>query len=182
MDMCDMSADAAALLRSAPLRTDIFDKLTETSPPIVRSNGDIGKCMEDNRDGFQISDLLREMILAGDDSENACPYSDAERDELLWRLFEHVVLGGSCCQYEDKVEPYVETSKRLYKELVCAQKDAASGKVQTVSAVYKINSIQGEAGPLELFPSRSRQNFCYAAVDPVRRIVKILYHAYVPYW
>ncbi|KAG2422104.1 hypothetical protein HYH02_015509, partial [Chlamydomonas schloesseri] len=129
-----------------------------------------------------ISDLLREMILAGDDSENACPYSDAERDELLWRLFEHVVLGGSCCQYEDKDGAVRGDVHRTAVYRSCAQKDAASGKVQTVSAVYKINSIQGEAGPLELFPSRSRQSFCYAAVDPVRRIVKILYHAYVPYW
>ncbi|PNW75890.1 hypothetical protein CHLRE_12g556300v5 [Chlamydomonas reinhardtii] len=171
----------ATLLASSLTRMDLFDKLTETSPPIVRSNGDIGKCMEDNREGFQVSDQLRELILV-EESEHAALFSEAERDELLWRLFEHVVLGGACCQFEDKVEPYVETSKRLYKELVCAQKDPATGKVQTVSAVYKINSIQGDSGPLELYPSRSRQNFCYAAVDPVRRIVKILYHAYVPYW
>jgi hypothetical protein len=47
----------------------------------------------------QISDMLREMLLS-EDSENATLFSEAERSELLWRLFEHVVLGGACCQFE----------------------------------------------------------------------------------
>ncbi|GFR40060.1 hypothetical protein Agub_g599 [Astrephomene gubernaculifera] len=171
-----------SLLPASLTRLDLFDKLSEaSSPQIVRANGDICKCMEDVREGFQISDLLREMLLV-EESENAGLMSEAERGELLWRLFEHCVLGGACCQFEDKLEPYVEVSKRLYKELVSAQKDPGSGKVGVSSVVYKINAVHQEAGPVELYPSTSRQNFCYAAVDPARRVVKILYHAFVPYW
>ncbi len=47
----------------------------------------------------QISDLLREMLLV-EESDNAGLYGAEEQDELLWRIFEHVVLGGSCCQFE----------------------------------------------------------------------------------
>ncbi|EFJ52435.1 hypothetical protein VOLCADRAFT_120268 [Volvox carteri f. nagariensis] len=171
----------ANVVTASLTRLDIFDKLNESSPAIVRPNGDIAKCMDNVREGFQISDLLRDLLL-NEDSENAGLYSAEERDELLWRLFEHMVLGGSCCQFEDKLEPYVETSKRLYKELVSALKDPGTGKIHVASVVYKVNAVHGESGPLELFPSKSRQNFCYVSMDPSRRLAKILYHAYVPYW
>lgn len=41
-------------LASRPARLDVFDRLSETSPPIVRPNGDIAKCMDDVREGFQV--------------------------------------------------------------------------------------------------------------------------------
>lgn len=66
---------------------------------MVRPNGDIAKCMDDVRDGFQISDLLRDMLL-NDESDNAALYSDDEKAEFLWRVFEHLALGGPCCQFE----------------------------------------------------------------------------------
>jgi hypothetical protein len=47
----------------------------------------------------QVDDNLRELILC-EDSENAELYSAEERSQLLWRCFEHVVLGGPCCQNE----------------------------------------------------------------------------------
>ena len=36
-------------------------------------------------------------------------------------------------------------------------------------------------GP-SLFPTASRQNFCYISVDPARRLAKVWYHAWQPYW
>jgi hypothetical protein len=48
---------------------------------------------------LQISDLLRDLLL-NEESENSGLYSEEERDEFLWRLFGHLVLGGSCCQFE----------------------------------------------------------------------------------
>lgn len=35
-------------------RMDLFDKLNDADPPIVRSSGDIVKCMDDQREGFQV--------------------------------------------------------------------------------------------------------------------------------
>lgn len=167
---------------AALTRLDVFDKLSEgASPPIVRPNGDLSKCMEDAREGFQVSDLLRDLIL-NEDSENAGLYSEDERSELLWRLLEHMSLGGPCCQFEDKLEPYVETAKRVYKELVSAQKNPASGKIEVASVVYKLKGITSSGPGPCLFPAPSRQNWCYVSVDPARRLAKIWYHAWQPYW
>lgn len=47
----------------------------------------------------QVCDRVRELLLC-EESENAELYSDDEKDELLWRIFGHLVLGGACNQYE----------------------------------------------------------------------------------
>jgi hypothetical protein len=44
--------------------------------------------------------MLRELLLLGEEGDNAGLYSEAERAELLWRLFQHLCLGGPCCQFE----------------------------------------------------------------------------------
>ena len=61
--------------------------------------------------------MLRQMLLC-DDSENAELYSAEEREEFLLRIFEHVCLGGACCQFEDGLEPYLEMAKKIYKEML----------------------------------------------------------------
>lgn len=47
----------------------------------------------------QVSDMLRQMLLV-DDSENAELFSDKDKQQFLYRIFEHLCLGGACCQYE----------------------------------------------------------------------------------
>ena len=64
-------------------------------------------------------------MLLLDDSDNYDVYSDSERDEFLFRLFKHVCLGGSICQYEDKIEPYLDVTKALYKDLIRFSVDPA---------------------------------------------------------
>lgn len=44
------------------------------------------------------------------------------------------------------------------------------------------STLPHAGAPLELFPSTSRQNFLYVAVDPARKLCRLWYHAYVPYW
>ena len=42
---------------------DLFDKISESaSPAVVRSNGDIVKCMDDVRDGFQVRSRKQKEI------------------------------------------------------------------------------------------------------------------------
>jgi hypothetical protein len=38
------------------------------------------------------------------------------------------------------------------------------------------------AGSIQLFPNRSRNNFCYVSIDPVRRLVRLWYHGMMPFW
>jgi hypothetical protein len=101
---------------------DMFDQLKDAPEPILRSGTwDIVKCFQDERDGFIIQDRLRELILAAEDSDNAGVIEEADQQQFLWLIFEHLVLGSSMNQFEDSAEVYVDLSKRLYKDLVtCA--------------------------------------------------------------
>lgn len=163
------------------IRMDIFDKLLNPSNGIVRDKtGDIIRCMDDQREGFQVSDRLREMLLA-EESENHELYSDEEKSQFLWQLFENLCLGGSCCQFEDKIEVYLEAAKKLYKELLTVQK-STSGAIEVASVVYRVKRIETQSGKVSLFPSVSRNNFLYICVDPLKRIAKVLYHGFIPIW
>lgn len=124
----------------------------------------------------QISDHLRQMLLC-EDSESYELYSDEERREFLWLLFEHLALGGACCQFEvrdrgrevegggrkggnkseasphrsssfpqDGLESYLVCAKKIYKEMLSVQKNAASGQIEVASVTYRVKSIETESG------------------------------------
>lgn len=57
-------------------------------------------------------------MLQEEESENYYAVGRAEREEFLFRLFKHLCLGGELCQYEDTVEPYISTTRRIYKDLI----------------------------------------------------------------
>lgn len=58
------------------------------------------------------------QVLLNEDFEKYNIFTDEERDELLFRLFSHLCIGGGVCQYEDTITPYVQHTKLLYKDLV----------------------------------------------------------------
>ncbi len=45
------------------------------------------------------------------------------------------------CQYEDEVQPYLDVTKSVYKELVSVQKDAETQTIRVVSPVFKIEAL-----------------------------------------
>ena len=92
---------------------DLFDRILSADPPIVRGSGDLVKCMDDQREGFTVSDMLRQMLLC-DDSENSGLYSEVEREEFLWLLFEHLCLGGACCQFEVRDWPAILSQHTVF--------------------------------------------------------------------
>lgn len=57
-------------------------------------------------------------MLLEEDSDKYHVVSPSDRQEFLFRLFKHIVLGGELCQYEDVINPYIETVKTIYKDLV----------------------------------------------------------------
>ncbi|KAM7084818.1 cilia- and flagella-associated protein 300 isoform 2-T2 [Molossus nigricans] len=84
---------------------------------IVRDSGHIVKCLDSFCDPFLISDELRKVLLV-EDSEKYEIFSQPDREEFLFCLFKHLCLGGALCQYEDVLNPYLETTKLIYKDLV----------------------------------------------------------------
>lgn len=57
-------------------------------------------------------------MLQEEDSEHYYAVSQEERKEFLFRIFKHLCLGGELCQYEDTVEPYISTTRQIYKDLI----------------------------------------------------------------
>merc|ERR1712043_46744 len=119
------------------LSMTLFDRLADYN--IIRSTGSIQKCFDEFSGDFTVSDELRKMLLI-DDSDNYCIYSDAERDEFLFRIFKHVCLGGQYCQFEDTLDPYTDITKQLYKDLISVQKNPETKELNIISSVYKISA------------------------------------------
>lgn len=57
-------------------------------------------------------------MLLDEESEEYSLYSEDERKEFIFRIFQMLVLGGILCQFEDTLEPYLDITKKIYKDLV----------------------------------------------------------------
>lgn len=57
-------------------------------------------------------------MLLDEESDEFRLFSKTERAQFIFKLFKMLVLGGEYCQYEDKLEPYLECTKKIYKDLV----------------------------------------------------------------
>ncbi|MEJ1281067.1 yes-associated protein 1 [Cricetulus griseus] len=80
------------------------------------------------------------QVLLMEDSEKYEVFSPQEREEFLFCLFKHLCLGGSLCQYEDMLKPYLETAKLIYKDLVSVRKHPRTKEIQITSSVFKVKA------------------------------------------
>ncbi|KAJ3192055.1 hypothetical protein HK101_007114 [Irineochytrium annulatum] len=155
-----------------------FDRLKTPTPTIpivpVREDNSIRKCLDVYTDqGFVISDELRQCLLMPE-CESYDLFSSAERGEFIFHLFKALCLGGRLCQFEDSLDPYLEVTRKLYKDLITVARGDAGG-LRVASLVYRIDGVKSEGSPL--FPMDHPQNFCYVSIDPLRRHVNVFYHA-----
>ncbi|KAK9504649.1 hypothetical protein O3M35_010936 [Rhynocoris fuscipes] len=93
-----------------------YDKITNEKNGIVRK-GRILECMEEQINGFYVNDKLRALLL-DPDSDVYQLYSAEERQQFAFLLLMHFTLGGLYCQQEFHIDPYLETVKQVYKELL----------------------------------------------------------------
>lgn len=93
---------------------DFFDKIYECG--IVEKDGTIRQCLPEYIDGLIVSDELRNMLMV-EESDNYSLFGSG-RDEFIFRLFKHLCIGGKCNQYEDNINPYLEMTETLYKDIV----------------------------------------------------------------
>ena len=95
-------------------------------------------------------------------------------------MFSHAAVGGSLCQWDDEIAPYLEVTKRLYKDLLSVGRHPVSGKIEVLSSVYE---VKGWEGPSQaLFPNDNMMNHFFVIVDPKNRSAKLWYSAFVPFW
>ncbi|XP_062511221.1 cilia- and flagella-associated protein 300-like isoform X1 [Corticium candelabrum] len=153
---------------------DFFDRLKTEG--VVRETGAISKCFDEVYESFIVADELRKVLLM-EDEEKYCIFNDKDRDEFIFRIFQHLCLGGAICQYEDTIEPYLNTTRTVYKDLMTVVKDPETRKLSVTSWIFKVEAYSGEA---YVFPGKSphRQNYCYLIIDPLKRHVTVWYHDY----
>ncbi|XP_053313861.1 cilia- and flagella-associated protein 300 [Spea bombifrons] len=143
---------------------------------IVRESGHISKCLDEFVDDFTISDELRKVLVL-EDFDKYDIFSQSDRGEFLFLLFKHLCLGGALCQFEDMIEPYIETTKCIYKDLLSVQKDPESKKINIISTVFKVTAYD-ENGMCYPSVRRHEQTFAYLIVDPLKRHINVLYHCF----
>ncbi|NXT63620.1 CF300 protein, partial [Chaetops frenatus] len=105
----------ATVVPCTQISMSFFDRLY--SEGILRETGTIVKCYDDYYDDILISDELRKVLLL-EDSDHYDLFTQLDREEFIFCLFKHFCIGGTLCQFEDIVDPYLETTKAFYKDLV----------------------------------------------------------------
>ncbi|KAM4047458.1 cilia- and flagella-associated protein 300 [Anomaloglossus baeobatrachus] len=156
------------------LSMSLFDRLQKEN--IVKESGYISKCLDEYVDDFVVSDELRKVLLL-EDSEKYEIFSPSDRQEFLFLLFKHLCLGGSVCQFEDTVDPYLQITKSIYKELLSVQKDPETNQITIISSIFKVLAYD-ENGLCYPSTRPHEQTFAYLIVDPLKRHVTALYHCF----
>jgi len=164
----------AELVPATIISMEFFDRVFTDG--LVRQSGAICKCYDEQIDDFLVSDELRKMFVS-DESDFADIFSESEQNEFIFRIFKHICLGGSVCQYEDDARPYIDTTKFLYKDLVSVHKDSNTKELKVSSIVLKISAWAGEQ---MLFPGDvlHEQSFAYLVINPLKRNVTIWFHCW----
>ncbi|XP_040928752.1 cilia- and flagella-associated protein 300 isoform X2 [Betta splendens] len=150
---------------------ELFDPIYSCG--ILRPSGHIVKCFHDVYPDY---DELRQM-LQEEDSDHYYVVGREQREEFLFRIFRHLCLGGELCQYEDTINPYISTTKQVYKDLISVQKHPETKKITVVSTVLKVCAYD-ELG--QCYPAREEeeQTFAYLIVDPYKRHVTLFSYFY----
>lgn len=84
---------------------------------LVASSKYIKKMLEEDYGEIVIGDKLRELLLK-EECEHYEIFTDEDRSEFLFKVFQSVVLGGSICQYEDYLTEYLNVTRQIYKTIV----------------------------------------------------------------
>jgi hypothetical protein len=165
------------ILRTSATNMDIFDKIYENNLA-SQETGYIFQDYDIYIEDITVSDKLKQSLLV-EDSEAFSVFDDNTREEFLFHIFSRIVIGGSLCQYENTVFPYLEMTKCFYKDLVNAIKDNESNKIIIRSIPIQILDVE----KCDLYRNKFHpQNFFYIVIDPAQRYVHLWYHNWVPFW
>lgn len=164
-------------LSTKSVNLDVLD-VVYSSRIVNKETGYIKKDFEESYEGIQISDKLKGALVNPDD-ENYSVFDEGIRNEFLFRIFKHVSIGGSLCQYEDYAGEYFNMTKVFYKDLVSASKDGNTSQVYIRSLVFEIEEVNGR----RIFRnSYNPQNFLYVIVDPYQKSVNLWYNKWESFW
>lgn len=159
----------------------VFDAVYGRDGVLVSQKSDLIRgCIEERYEGVTVADELRRALLLEDDCDNYDMFDDNVRGEFIFRLFRYLCVGGGMCQWEDRVTPYLELVKTIYKSLLCVQKNKNTGALEVGSGVFDVTSVTSDA--YALFASESEFNMCCVCVDPIQRHARVAYFSFPNYW
>ncbi|CAG9317729.1 unnamed protein product [Blepharisma stoltei] len=161
-------------LRTTQTSMDFFNFLEANR--FADPSGYISKIIPDYFEEIEICDKIRQAILI-EESENYELLTENIRNEFLFRIFQHITIGGGICQYEDYTTPYMDVVKSLYKDLISVGKDE-SGQLRISSKAYQLKNSQ----EFRLFTAEHPQDFLYVIVDQQNRHVNLWYHKWHGIW
>jgi len=154
---------------------NFFNKFEENGA--ISKTGHIRGRLEEMHEDIPINSLIRETIFL-EESELYDAFSEKDRRELLFRIFQHLNVGGASNQYEDHVEEYFKATKVIYKDFLSARKND-SGDTEVTSKVFSILSL-GNGG--SLYQKHHLSNFTYLIIDPMSRSVILWRFKYRSIW
>ncbi|KYN08156.1 PREDICTED: uncharacterized protein C11orf70 homolog [Cyphomyrmex costatus] len=162
------------------LSMSFFDKLKDPDNKITYSSGKICKRYDLQIEDFLVSDNLRGMLL-DEESEEYNLYSEYEKDEFVFRIFQMLVLGGTLCQFEDVIQPYLDITKKIYKDLIRVQKQNTSNDLIVSTLVLEVVAKNSKGQDYFPFNSSNRQNIAFLLIDANSREITTFIHQYGGY-
>lgn len=154
-----------------------------------RSAGNLRKCFEDQVDGVPVTDELRRALLDRD-ADSYELFSHAERQELMFVLFQHLVVGGGLNQYEESVYPYLSVLKLLYRDLLSVRTNRNTNALEIANHVYRLEGLsvrRKDAAGEESFPlfgkkPNDKHHLCLVSIEPHKHHVTVYYFAHTEMW
>ncbi|CDI97575.1 hypothetical protein EmuJ_000136200 [Echinococcus multilocularis] len=155
------------------LSMDIFNRCIGT---VTHKTGRIKFCFEEYCESLVVNDCLKRALCI-QNSEFYDLFNETEREEFLFRLFRHIVIGGELSQPNEDFGVYTNFVKSLYRELISVQKIQGSEELKIVSLVYDVRVLSNNE---TVYPaSKTHINtFAYLIVNPIKRHVIALSHVY----
>ena len=130
-------------------------------------------------------DKLRQALLWEEtedvDSWDAL-HDDKYQNEFIFKLFQHIFIGGPLCQYETNIGEYLSCVKSIYKDLVTVAKDPDTQEIKCFTHAFRIDQIGDYK---HLFSSKDQhhaQNGFYVLVDPINWHVNFYFNQWEDYW
>ena len=152
----DDAAVRVERLKCEATTLSIFDPIA-ASQDIILGSGRAKQCPQVVIGGVECDNALRKWlarkkydreVAAGardgeeEDDDEERPTVALEDDELLYRLFELLCLGGPLAQPDLGLEPYLASTKALYRDCVQVYKRSSDGATCLANDAYEV------AGPL----------------------------------
>ncbi|CAD7967083.1 unnamed protein product [Amoebophrya sp. A25] len=189
-----LQALGISVLKPSGLEVDLVDiSTTETSMAMfekleecgaVGRSGHIKGRLDEYVGDVVVNNLIREVFYM-EESDLYDTYSAKERKEFIFRIFQHLVMGGATNQYEDDISEYLKATKAFLRDLVSVKK-RDDGEPEVTSMVFEVTGLHdGSARKSSsggLFKREHTTNFCYLIVDTLMRHVTMWKFAYESVW